>query len=112
MADYTLKQDDTFPALTAILSDQVGPVNLSAADSVKFFMKHSSGSPVVTGTCTVVTPQTGQDIGKVTYDWVAADTATAGEYTAEWQVTWNVGDIETYPNDGYKTVLIVADISD
>lgn len=112
MADYTLKQDDTYPALTAVLSDQVGAVDLSTADSVKLIMKHESGTPVVIGTCAVASPQTGGNVGKVTYDWTASDTATAGSYDLEFQVTWNVGDVETFPNDSYKSLEIVADLGD
>jgi hypothetical protein len=107
-----MKQDDTFPVLTAILSDQVGPVDLTAADSVKMIMKHSTGTPVVTGTCTIVTPQSGANQGKVTYDWVPADTSTTGTYDVEFQVTWNPGDIETFPNSGYKSLEIKADLGD
>lgn len=109
-ADYTMKQNDTFPVLTAILSDQVGPVNLTTADSVKFIMKMASPSTLVTGVCVIVTPQTGADVGKVTYDWIPADTATNGTYQVEFEVTWNPGDVETFPNDGYKTLEIKDDL--
>jgi hypothetical protein len=109
LADYTLKKNDTFPVLTAILSDQVGPVNLTSADSVKLIMK--SGGTTIQGTCAITLPQTGGDVGKVTYDWAPADTATTGTYQLEFEVTWNAGDIETFPNDGYKELEIVADLA-
>lgn len=108
MADYALKQNDTYPVLSATLTDQLGPVDLTTADSVKLIMK--SGATTVSGTCVVVTPQTGGNIGKITYDWTAPDTATIGVYQLEFEVTWNVGDVETYPNDGYKELEIVDDL--
>lgn len=110
MADYSLKQNDTYPVLTAILSDQLGAVDLTTADSVKLIMKMASPPTTVIGTCVIATPQTGGNVGKVTYDWQASDTATVGEYQAEFEVTWNVGDVETFPNDSYKTIEIVDDL--
>ncbi len=54
---------------------------------------------------------TAQDTPQVRYDWEAADTATAGFFEAEFEVTYADGSIETFPNYGYIGVAISQDIA-
>lgn len=104
MPDLTVKTGDTHPPITATLTDSAGAVDLTTADSVRFVMK--SGATVVEGACTV----TNAVAGEVEYDWAAGDTDVAGTYEVEFEVTWNVGEIETFPNDGYKEIELLADL--
>ena len=49
--------------------------------------------------------------GEVRYDWSVGDTAEAGSYQAEFEVTYSDGSMETFPNDGHISVKITDDIS-
>lgn len=104
---FYVKQNDTSPAMLATLQDAEGnAVNLTGA-TVRFHMRSVGGNPVVDAAATIVTPLS----GIVRYNWVAADTDTAGTYQAEFEVTYADASIETFPNDGYIVVQIIDDIT-
>lgn len=108
MADVTLKKDDTRPVLQRYLRQTVdgalSPVNLTTASAIKFIM--AQGAMVVTGVASIVTAAS----GCVAYKWATGDTATSGQYTAEFEIKWADGGYETIPNDGYFSIEIVADL--
>lgn len=108
MADVTMKKDDTRPKLTRSLTQTINGVAttlpLTTASAVKFIMKQNAA--VVSGAASISDPATGQ----VTYVWQTGDTATSGNYTAEWEIKWNDGGYETVPNDGYFSIEIVDDL--
>lgn len=104
MADYTLKQHDTFPSFDATLTDSLGAAINLTGSTVRVYM--SSGATLINGSCTIVSPTA----GTVTYTWVTGDTNTIGDYNVEWEITYGSGAIETVPNDGYKTLKIIADL--
>jgi hypothetical protein len=112
MADiFTIKRGDTRPALVATLSDNVGPINLATASQVKLLFKTESGSTVYSRICEVTTPTA----GVVTYPWTPDDAAlgplsVVTSFNVEWEITWADGTITTVPNEGYKTVAVVADL--
>lgn len=105
---FYVKHNDTSPAMLATLQDAEGnAVNLTGA-TVRFHMRSvGGGNPVVDAAATVVTAAS----GIVRYNWVAADTDTAGTYQAEFEVTYADASIETFPNDGYIVVQIIDDIT-
>jgi hypothetical protein len=102
---YTIKQDDTYPALVATLSDANGPVDVTNATSIRLLLKGATAA--VSGVMTKVTASA----GIVSYDWQAADTAVPGDYKGEIEVTWPGPKVETFPNDSYFTVTVVADLN-
>lgn len=104
---FYIKQNDTAPALDAILARQNGEaVNLTGA-SVKFMMRLGVASPKVNTSATIVNAAS----GLVRYSFTAANTDTAGVYDAEFEVTYADATVETFPNDGYFKVTVVDDIA-
>jgi hypothetical protein len=105
---FYIKRNDTSPSMLATLQDADGDaVNITAA-SVRFHLR-PIGSQTVTvdEAATIVTALD----GLVRYDWQAADTDTIGSYQAEFEVTYEDGTVETFPNDGYIRVEIISDIA-
>lgn len=106
-ADFTIKQGDTLPAISAYLKvgGAVDP-NMATISTVKLALAKRATPDVFffIGNAVVVSPTTGQ----VAYNWQAADTATPGEYYAEWHVTYQSGAKRTFPTVGRFTVSIEA----
>ena len=105
MADFVMKQHDTWPPLVAVLSDVNGPLDLTGA-TVKLILKPTTGSNIV-GSCSIVAPAAD---GRVRYNWVVGDTAAVSAFTGEFEITWGDGTVGTVPNDSYFTLAVVADL--
>lgn len=104
MADVTIKQHDNYPYLQASLSDANGPVDLTTAVQVKFIAK--GVSVTVTGTCSIIDATN----GVIQYQWAAGDTGTPDDYEVEFEVTWPSAKVQTFPNDSYKSLTVMADL--
>ena len=107
MANFKIKQNDTAPSLNVTLAmDGVAAVLTGAA--ISFHMKDDINDTVlVNGTAVVVNAT----LGTVRYDWVAADTALAGCFPAEFEATFTDDTIESFPNDENLTIIITEDLS-
>ncbi len=106
MADFYLKKGDTLPRLRATLRDADGDVVDLDACGVKFRMRPRAGGDVkVFADATVIEAAA----GLVEYTWVEEDVDTAGEYLAEWQLTFAntepIG-VQTVPNAGEISISI------
>jgi hypothetical protein len=114
----TIKRHDTYPPLTGTVTDANGNVPLGTPTEVKVIAKHSSGTPIKEFVADVVNPAAtlpnDANCGKWTYEWVVGDTADAGEYSVEVQVTWSAGVVQTFPADSADndTLTISADLDD
>ena len=97
---FSIKQNDSSPAIVYILSDDSGPVNLTGA-TVWFHMGTGLSALAVVVDALA---------GKVSYSWAAEDTARAGFFRAEFEAIYADGSKETYPNEGYIGVNISPDI--
>lgn len=108
MATFTIKQNDTSPAIQTQLLDGNGdPVNITGA-SVTFHMRTApAGATKIDASATIVTALT----GTVNYTWTGTDTDTPGTYEAEFEVIYADSSVETFPNSGYITVTVVDDIA-
>jgi hypothetical protein len=106
-ADFYWKQHDTAPAIISQLTDSASvPVDLTGA-TVKFHMKaQGAGTLKINAAATVADASSGY----VEYQPVTADTDTAGDYQAEWEVVYSSGNKQTFPDPGYLTVTITADL--
>lgn len=49
-------------------------------------------------------------LGQVEYRWAVGDTDEAGEYYADWYVTWADSTTETFPTLNHDVVLVSSDI--
>jgi hypothetical protein len=108
MADFEIKQNDLLPEITAtLLEPDDSPLDLTGA-TVRFVMRHTSMANVakVAAAATVVSPTA----GTVKYIWTGTDTDTAGDYLAEWEVTYPAGTLSV-PNTGYILVRIHPELA-
>jgi len=112
MADLTMKRNDTWPPLSAVLTDgEDNPLDLTAADTVRILL--SGPITIKTGPAAIVGDPKN---GAVEYEWQGAeggdpaDLHTAGEYKGEFEVTNEDGTIFTVPNDTYFTLNVVEDL--
>lgn len=101
MNAFSMMQGDTLPVLLATLSAADGtPYNLTGA-TVKFIYRRTGAADFTSRDANIIDALTGQ----VSYAWVPDDTAIAGDYRGQFEVT-NGGSIVTFPNDAYVEWLV------
>lgn len=106
-----MKRNDTVP-LTATLRVAGAPIDLEGA-TVRFHMRDSAGTLVVDSAATVIQNGDGSDgtKGRVKYEWVASDTATAGVFSLEWEVTFSDSTVRTFPTTHPTKLKIWGDLA-
>lgn len=110
---FYIKQGDTGPAILKQVLDAGGAaINLTGA-SVRFSMASAAGSVVINRALAQVFAGTVPGVGVVTaadgwvrYAWVTGNTASAGQFNAEFELTLSDGSVETAPNSRHETVHI------
>ncbi len=102
---FHLKRGDTSPALRYRLDPAV---NLAGASVVFNMRQRDGGAKIIDRVAASITGDPAD--GVVGYDWEVTDTANAGRYEAEFEVTYSDGAVETFPNDGFIVVQINGDI--
>lgn len=109
-ADFTIKSGDQNPAFLDTLKLKDGTVPPLAGASIVFVMRSfTSATPVaLTGTASIVTPVA----GRVQFAPTAADTATAGQYMANWIVTFAGGSQMTFPTEGFLWVSVEESLTE
>ena len=105
---FFIKQNDDRPTLDVALQDDRGrPTDISSA-TVVFHMRNTADDSVkINGSSVTILSATR---GEVRYTFTTSNTDTAGNFQAEFQVTFSGGTIETFPNDGYIDVIITDDV--
>jgi hypothetical protein len=112
--NFTIKQGDTTSILSGVVENSGGTaVSIQAATVIFRMAPVSGGTCSVAGTATIDQVDAGLDgsIGQLHYSWTPTDTAQAGLYAAEWQVTFSGGAIQTFPNGDPILVRITEDIA-
>ena len=99
-----MKRNDTSPFLRATLAS----ANSLVGATVVFNMQDQSGTVIVNRASAVILDATAKVIE---YRWSAGDTATAGQFTGEFEVTYTDGKVETFPNEGFIPITIERDIA-
>ena len=104
---FRIKTNDTGPVLSVTLTDANGNGIGLAGASARFHMKAFGATSLK-----IDAPATIKDDvnGVVQYDWVAGDTDTAGTYYGEIEVLYGDATVETFPNNGYFTIIIKEDL--
>jgi hypothetical protein len=107
MAEFTIKRGSRLPHIQAtVLSAQDGgPLDLSRVAAVQFVMTDLRGAVKVNAPGLIFDAVE----GIVEYAWDATDTDTAGEYEAEFVLTFDSGEVMRVPTDGYIIVRVVPD---
>jgi len=103
---FTIKQNDTSPRLLYQLDLPDGQT-LNGSVTVRFHMAQPDGTVVVDELGAVWSADDQQTV----YNWAAADTAADGTFKAEFEVTFDDGSIETFPNNEYLLVKVYPDLA-
>ena len=109
MTVYEAKQNDTRPRPDATLRYSDGSIPDLTGASVKFLAREMGGDgvPLIDASATITDVPT----AAVEYVLTADDTAEAGSFYAEWEVTFADGTVQTFPTRGFDVLLIGGDIS-
>lgn len=108
MADFSIKANDTLPAVEATLTVGESFVDLTTAISVNFIMRLTgSATPKIVAAAVIENPPTS---GLLRYDWKPGDTDTPGSYQAEWEIHWTGGGKQTVPTTSYHSIDVLADL--
>jgi len=95
MDSFTIKRGDTSPVIRRSFRTETRPLVIPEGSSVVFSMARAVGRALV------VDRQRCQIIGnEVIYYWQDDDTAVAGTYISEFEITYPDGSVETAPNGG------------
>lgn len=110
-ADWTIKSGDTQPSFADTLkySDGTVPPLQGATLTLRLRSLANASLTIPAGLASIVNPNTGD----VLFTPTAADTATPGNYFAEWFVTFAVGTglgVQTFPTDGFNWVAIEPNV--
>ena len=96
ISEFTIKQNDTLEAIVAILDDSAGSAFSLAGATVVFSMRSLTTNVLIIDNVAATIMDAA--LRKVKYDWVTGDTVIAGDYLAEFEVTFSDGKIQTFPN--------------
>jgi hypothetical protein len=105
---FILKRGDTLPAIESTLYNRVGGVetvvDLGGASDVFFrIYRKSTGELISRNEATIVAPT---NAGLVRYDWNTQDTAEAGQFVADWEVSF-VGGVRSFPTVGRIPITVL-----
>lgn len=107
----TRKPGDDYTPLTYTLTDRNGdPIDVSAATGVTLYANTPAGDGTKELPGVAVTNVTDGQDGQVTYDVAAGDFAAAGEYPAEFVITYGDGSTRPVPRADVLGVEVTEDV--
>jgi hypothetical protein len=107
MIDFSIKKNDTLPALKLqFKNDNSVPINLSGCSIVFNYRLRQSNSFVVSRSVPVEDPLN----GIAQYVWVNGDTDNLGVYIGEFVITFPSGKELTFPEDTYIIFEVVDNV--
>lgn len=107
-ADFVIKRNDTRPYCRATLKDANGDAINGNAATVRFHMREPGATLLKVNAPAVWVDQLG---GVAEYQWLPADTDTADVYEVEFEVTFGDGTVQTFPNEGFKSLRVARDLA-
>jgi hypothetical protein len=105
VSTFVIKRGDLLPSLTATLTDDDVPVDLSTAESVNA-VGVRRGVVVFDRAVDVDPDQENDGTGMVSMEWEEGDTDALGYISVEFVVTWPGGARQTFPHDGFERVRV------
>ena len=109
--DFHIKRHDTYPSIAVRIRNKKTKqyLDLTGA-SATFTMLDSEGAlKVSTAVANVPAPQTD---GRISYDWIAANTDTAGRFRGEFEITLASGKKFSAPQQGFLEIFVEEDGND
>lgn len=107
----TFKRNDTAPSIAITCTSDGSAKDLTGAASAKFLMGTIDGAGVATtkveGTMSF---DADRSTGLTYYEWQTTDLDTAGTYKVEVEITWADGKVQTFPEDSYLEIVVMADV--
>lgn len=102
MASITLRAGDTAPSLPIVCTRAGKAIDLTGA-TVRLIISNSAGTRTNSShdTCTI----TSATSGTCTYNLQSGDISTADTYTADTEITYSNGNVETVPQSEFLVVL-------
>jgi len=107
---FYIKQGDTLPVMTGTVRDANGAAqDLTNATSTTFKLRKKGTTALVTltGSASIISPNAD---GRISYAWGSGDTATSGDYEAEFETLFSDGTKLTTPTRGFIDVVIKSDL--
>ena len=101
---FKLKRNDTADDLQLTLKDAAGSaVSYASATPIRFHMRKAGASSAkVDAAATIVDAAN----GVIKYVWIAADVNEAGDFIAEFEITFSGGKIQTFPNSKENRLIV------
>jgi len=110
MTDFSIKQNDTAPAIKVKIVDASGDkINFDNVNSVLFSMYSVRNDENVVDEKSASVFDDSESI--VIYSWDENDTETVGHHKAEFEVEYKSGSTETFPNSDNIDIYIEEELS-
>lgn len=108
---FKIKQGDTAPAIEAQLLDPDNePAPLELAQEIEFHFIDSEGDQLIEDDLSGNVAIVDESEAIVQYRWQEGDTDYPGQKQSEFIVTFENGDVQSYPNGDYLYVQVIPDV--